>query len=94
MRVKILEGLLLGKTVITTSIGMEGIDARQGEEILLADTAEDFARGISLCLKESEFCRRIGRQASTLAVEHFDHRKIALRVLQKYAETRVGVHPE
>lgn len=94
MRVKILEGLLLGKTVITTTVGMEGIDARQGEEILLADTAEDFARGISLCLKDPEFCKRIGRQASTLATEHFDHRKIALRVLQKYAQTRVGVHLE
>ncbi|MCF8237091.1 MAG: glycosyltransferase family 4 protein [Saprospiraceae bacterium] len=94
MRVKILEGLLLGKTVITTTIGMEGIDARQGEEILLADSAEDFARGISLCLKDPEFSQRIGRQAAALAIEHFDHRKIALRVLQKYTQTRVGVHPE
>jgi polysaccharide biosynthesis protein PslH len=94
MRVKILEGLFLGKTVITTSVGMEGIEARQGEEILLADRAEDFARGIALCLKDPEFARRIGRQAASFAANHFDNRKIALHVLQKYAQSRVGVLPQ
>lgn len=94
MRVKILEGLFLGKTVITTTVGMEGIDARQGEEILLADTPDDFARCIALCLKDPEFARRIGRQAQSFASSHFDSRKIALQVLQKYSQTRVGVMPE
>lgn len=94
MRVKILEGLFLGKTVITTTVGMEGIDARQGEEILLADSPADFARCIALCLKDPEFARRIGRQAHTFASSNYDSRKIALQVLQKYSQTRVGVLPE
>ncbi len=94
MRVKILEGLFMGKTVITTSVGLEGIDARQGEEILIADSAEDFARGIALCLKDPEVAQRIGRQAASFAAGHFDNRKIALHVLQKYAQKRISVLPE
>jgi glycosyltransferase involved in cell wall biosynthesis len=94
MRVKILEGLFLGKTVITTTIGMEGIEARQGEEILLADKAEDFAQCISLCLKDPDFADRIGKQAAIFASNHFDNRKIALHVLQNYAQSRVEFIPK
>lgn len=93
MRVKILEGLLLGKTIITTSIGMEGIDARQGEEILIADNADDFARGIALCLKDHDFALRVGNQARLFAIKHYDNRKIARLVLQKYTQTRIEVLP-
>lgn len=94
MRVKILEGLFLGKTIITTTVGMEGIDARQGEEILIADNAEDFAQGIILCLKDPEFANKLGRQASMFATAHFDNRRIALQLLQKYSQSRVVVMPE
>lgn len=91
MRVKILEGLFLGKTVITTSIGMEGIDVRQGEEILIADKAEDFAKCISLCFKDPEFARRIGKQAAQYATNHYDHRKIVRQLLQKYNQSRLAM---
>ncbi|HET9503764.1 MAG TPA: glycosyltransferase family 4 protein [Hymenobacter sp.] len=39
MRVKIVEGMALGKAILSTSIGAEGIDAQDGAEILLRDGA-------------------------------------------------------
>lgn len=43
-RIKILEALALGRAVVSTTIGAEGLDLRDGEDILLADTPQDFAR--------------------------------------------------
>ena len=43
-RIKILEALALGRPVVSTTIGAEGLDLRQGTDILIADTPEAFAR--------------------------------------------------
>ena len=43
-RIKILEALALGRPVVSTTIGAEGLDLRDGAHILLADTPADFAR--------------------------------------------------
>lgn len=42
MRVKIIEGLALGKTILSTTIGAEGIDYEKNKDILIADTKEQF----------------------------------------------------
>lgn len=47
-RIKILEAFSAGRPVVTTTLGIEGIDARPGEHHLAADTAEAFA---SACLR-------------------------------------------
>uniref|UniRef100_UPI00286A3B10 glycosyltransferase n=1 Tax=Armatimonas sp. TaxID=1872638 RepID=UPI00286A3B10 len=43
MRVKILNALAMGLPTVSTTIGAEGIEVTDGKDILLADTAEDFA---------------------------------------------------
>ena len=43
-RIKILEALALGRPMVSTTIGAEGLDLRDGTDILLADTPADFAR--------------------------------------------------
>lgn len=43
-RIKILEALALGRAVVSTTIGAEGLDLRDGEDLLLADTPAEFAR--------------------------------------------------
>jgi polysaccharide biosynthesis protein PslH len=42
-RLKVVEGLALGKAMVSTSLGCEGIDVRDGEHLLIADGAESFA---------------------------------------------------
>ena len=66
MRVKILEGMACGKTIISTTIGAEGIDYTANVDILIADTAEDFIKTITNCLKNPDLCKTIGENAIDL----------------------------
>jgi glycosyltransferase involved in cell wall biosynthesis len=56
MRVKIIEGMALGKAVVSTSIGIEGIIHHQNEDVLIADTPKSFIEAItSLVENPSKF---------------------------------------
>ena len=44
IRVKIIEGMALGKVIITTTVGLEGIPAQSGVNILIANEPADFLR--------------------------------------------------
>lgn len=54
IRVKILEGLAMGKTVISTSLGAEGISVENGEHLLLADDVQQFVEAIQYCISEPQ----------------------------------------
>lgn len=85
MRAKILEGMALGKTVISTSMGMEGIHARNRSEVLIADTAEDFIQSISFCYQSNGELKRMGEKALDFVGQHYDSRNIARKLVQTYA---------
>jgi glycosyltransferase involved in cell wall biosynthesis len=70
-RVKILEAWAAGRAVVSTSIGAEGLGARDGEHLLLADTAESFAEAVSRMLASAEQRRRIGAAGRALYEERF-----------------------
>jgi polysaccharide biosynthesis protein PslH len=59
-RLKILEAMAMGKAVLSTSIGSEGIAVTQEENILLADTPEDFANEVSRLLEDHDLTERLG----------------------------------
>lgn len=86
MRVKILEGMALGRAVITTSMGLEGIDACHHREVLLADTAETFLNAIALCEQDGNFVRRIGEQARAFVLQQYDNQEIANHLLQSFIQ--------
>lgn len=84
IRVKILEGMALGRVVVTTSVGMEGIDARNSKEIMIADSAEAFIDCLSTCVRHQKRLQKIGKQARRLIEEEFDNVEIATRLAAKY----------
>lgn len=84
MRVKILEGLALGRVVISTSIGKEGIDAEDGKQIVVADTAEEFIYAIDNCINDVPKMQSIGNAAKDLIKSKYDHRDNARKLLDKY----------
>ncbi len=77
LRVKIIEGLALGKAIISTSIGAAGIDYTDGENILIADTPELFTEKISLLLNNPEKITAIGLSGRKLAEEKYSMESIA-----------------
>jgi len=66
-RLKIYEAMAAGKAVISTTIGAEGLDVHDGEDILLADDPARFAEAVTLFLKDASLRIRYGRAASALA---------------------------
>ncbi len=71
IRVKIIEGMALGKTVVTTSLGAAGIDYKDGEHLLIANTPQEFVKKISDCVNDKLIVERIGRNARRLAEEKY-----------------------
>ena len=84
IRVKIIEAMSVGKVVVTTTVGAQGIDYTDGENLLIADTPEEFARQIKRCLDDEEYCRRVGEAAARLIKEQYDERKLTQELLQFY----------
>ncbi len=76
MRVKIIEGMALGKTIVTTSIGAEGIPVKHLENIAVEDTAEGFINRIKQLIHDPHLFRSIGSNASCFIHKHFDNLKI------------------
>ncbi|HMO41066.1 MAG TPA: glycosyltransferase family 4 protein [Saprospiraceae bacterium] len=96
MRVKILESMALGRTVVTTSLGLEGIQARHRQEVLMADTPAAFVQAIIECCQNTHQTEQIGQRARAFVLETYDNREIALHLLQTYSrlyQERFGVTP-
>ncbi|MBI3134318.1 MAG: glycosyltransferase [Bacteroidetes bacterium] len=76
MRVKIIEGMALGKVVITTTVGAEGIDYVNGKHLLIADTPHDFYTHLHTLSSNPETGARISAEARKLVEEKYDNVQI------------------
>ena len=81
MRIKILEAMALGKTIVTTSLGTEGIDTRNDQNILIADNVDDFTERVLKGLEDPVFCREIGENAFTFVSEKLNNDKLVTGLL-------------
>jgi len=73
IRIKIIEAMSLGKVVITTSMGLEGVDATHQQQVLKADTAEEFVEAVKYCVANPEKMKEIGKNASEfIRIHHSD----------------------
>lgn len=86
IRVKIIEAMSMGKAVVTTTVGAQGIDYTDGENLLIADTPADFARQIGRLVNDSGYCRRVGEAAMQLVAEQYNVQSLTERLLQFYNE--------
>jgi polysaccharide biosynthesis protein PslH len=75
MRVKILDAWAHGVPVVSTTIGAEGIGYQDGEDILIADTPEDFASAIERILTDRTLAEAIGRAGRRTVEGHYDWRR-------------------
>jgi glycosyltransferase involved in cell wall biosynthesis len=77
-RLKIYEAMAMGKAVVSTTIGAEGLDVTDERDILLEDTAEGFADSVIRLLKDTELRRSIESAAAQQAAR-YDWSRIAER---------------
>jgi glycosyltransferase involved in cell wall biosynthesis len=70
-RGKILEAMALGRPVVSTRLGAEGIPASDGENVILADRPDDFVKGITGLIGNADLYHRIQNNARKLMEEHY-----------------------
>ena len=66
-RIKIYEGMAMGKATVSTTIGAEGLDVQHQRDILLEDTPSGFADAIITLLQNEEARRRLEAGAAATA---------------------------
>ena len=66
-RLKIVEAMAMGLPVVSTTIGVEGLDVRPGENILIADDAASFTDGVLRLLRDPDLRDRIAEGGQVLA---------------------------
>jgi sugar transferase (PEP-CTERM/EpsH1 system associated) len=70
-RLKVVEGLAMGKAMVSTSLGCEGVAVEPGRDLLVADTAHAFARHIASLFADRALRDRLGRAGRRLSAENY-----------------------
>lgn len=86
MRIKVIEGMALGKTIISTDIGVEGIDIKDNKNVLIANTPEEFVEKITNIFEEKKHFLEIGNNAASFVSENFDNFAVSKKLLNFYKE--------
>lgn len=76
-RLKIYEAMAMEKPIISTTVGAEGLPARDGMELLLADTPEAFAERVVRVLTDESYARELGARGAKMVRERFGWDKVA-----------------
>jgi polysaccharide biosynthesis protein PslH len=97
-RLKILEAMALGRAVVSTSIGCEGLGAVDGKHILVADDSKRFAEQVVRLLQDSELRLRIAQNAREFVAASYDWDLIAQKSIKGFegvaARESLGESPE
>lgn len=86
IRIKIIEGMALGKTIISTSLGAEGISYSNGDNILIANAPCEFFDMITLCIEDPVRREKIGKNARHLIEAEYDQNAIIHRLISFYQQ--------
>ena len=70
-RLKIVEAMAMGKAIVSTTLGAEGIETVPGRDILIEDQPVAFADAVNRLLAEPSVASHIGQSARRLAVERY-----------------------
>lgn len=90
VKIKILESMALGKAVVTTSIGAEGIEAQPGTDFIVADDAQALASETVRLLANPSIRASLGRHARQFIQTHYDADQIAKDFLARLNEFGVN----
>jgi glycosyltransferase involved in cell wall biosynthesis len=85
-RLKIVEAMAMGRPVVSTHLGAEGLEIHHDEDILLADSAEDFAAQVSRVLGDEALGQQLGEAARRHAVSRYSWRGTVDRLESFYRE--------
>jgi sugar transferase (PEP-CTERM/EpsH1 system associated) len=85
-RLKILDALAMGKAIVSTSIGCEGLAVTPGHDILVADEPQAFAQAVLQLLREPDRAAALGTSGRGLVERRYDWCAIGGALLQAYRQ--------
>ena len=88
LRIKMIEAMAMGKVVITTSIGAEGININNHENCMVADTIDEFKMAVIEMLHNQEKRRRIAQNARKLIEKEHDNVVLTDKLIAFYKQIR------
>ena len=89
-RLKILEALAMGKAIVSTTVGAEGLGLKDGEEIFIADAPIAFSDAVTRLLTDPSLRRRIGENGRARVEKDYDWRSIGEKLYKLYTEIIVN----
>lgn len=88
-RLKILEGGAMGKAMVSTTIGAEGLDFQSGRDIFIADDPEEFADRVIELLSNPQRRKELGEAAKKRVLQDYD-----MRALRRSLENALAAIPQ
>lgn len=89
-RLKVLEGLAMGKPLVSTSVGCEGIHVCDGEHLLIADEAQALADAVLRVLSDAPLAASLARQGRALVEREYGWAAITAQLESFYAQVLAG----
>jgi len=95
MRIKIIEAMTLGRCVLTTTVGGEGIEAVNGRDWLVADTPQAWVDALVRCFGPGADLSplEIGHAAALQAARHYDNIVVTRLFEALYAQLIAAARP-
>jgi sugar transferase (PEP-CTERM/EpsH1 system associated) len=83
-RLKVLEAMAMGKALVSTTLGCEGIPAVSGRDLVVADSAADLATQVLALLGNAARREQLGRAARAFVEQHFDWQTVTAPLEEVY----------
>jgi len=90
-KLKVLEAMAVGKAIVSTSIGVEGIEGEDREHFLVADTPEAFSSSVVSVMNDYALRERLGENARKRSMEKYDWEAICDSISKVYQDARRNV---
>jgi glycosyltransferase involved in cell wall biosynthesis len=79
-RLKVLEAMSMGRAIVSTTLGAEGIPCESGKHLVLADTPSEFATTVVRLLHDRDTRSSIGNHAADWVRNHFDWTLLSMKI--------------
>ncbi len=87
-RFKLLEAMSMRRAIVSTALGCEGFEVRDGQELLIADQPADFAAAVVRLLRDPQLRATMGERGLAFAAAQYDWSVIVPRLERIYGEIR------
>ncbi|MGI6343000.1 MAG: glycosyltransferase [Bacteroidales bacterium] len=84
IRVKIIEGMALGRAIVTTTIGAEGINVENNKNIIIADSPSDFADAVVSLYNDAEKRQQLSDNARSFVEQEHTSEKLMVKLTDFY----------